>query len=332
MDIIISGASGFIGRRLAARLRLQHPHARMRCLVKSKEDTFGREGVDFLRSQSIQPIPTELAAGHGLKGLEAPNLVFHLAANTHTWEPNHDCNDLGTRNLLNALKPLGPRTHVIFTSTTAVMDNRNSFSEPLQPSLAIHEPPLSRYGASKWRAEQFLRSESKLHGFALTIVRLCTVYGAHPRPNTLFSVLKHEVARGSLASRLNWPGLTSFVHVEDVVTCLLQIGNNPAPRGSERTYLLATESATLADVSRLLHQAHGLRYRPVYLPAIAWKLFSGAHFLCRRCGTALPSRLHHLVWRFNIAVNPVFHCDTGLLSKWFPELKPRRLADSVGEI
>jgi hypothetical protein len=350
--------------------------------------------------------------------------VFHLAANTHTWERNHDCNDLGTENLLRALQPLGPKTHVVFTSTTAVMDNRDDLDQPLESARVVARLPFSAYGRSKWRAEQFLRVQAAKYGFRLSILRLCTVYGPEPRPNTLFAVLKQEVARQSLASRLDWPGLTSFIHVDDVVSCLLRVGgvdsaqgrggagivykegkrngtrvtarrkggtpnlNSPSPECSPRgkggaqhglrvtfngddktlaqaraeeaagqalrlrgclsprftekkilpepgetgTYLLATESRTLAYVSRLLHAKQGLPYRMILLPDAAWKVLRRAHEVCR-CGAGrLPVWVFNFLWRLDVVVNPLFHCDVTAFCKWFPGLNPRLIADTIDEI
>lgn len=425
--IILTGASGFIGRRLAVRLATEYPGELVLCLVKQDEDVFCQTGVSLLRSHSLQPIPTDLVSGCGLEGLQSPKLVFHLAANTHTWEGDHRCNDLGTEKLLRAVQPLGPKTHLVFTSTTAVMDNREDLERPIEAVRAVELTPLSAYGRSKWRAEQFLRAEAAKFGFRLSIVRLCTVYGPEPRPNTLFAVMKREVARESLVARLDWPGLTSFIHVEDVVSCLLRLGGitgrdgvvsarsvaesndarigyedddddkgvrmtglreggpaklnfpspQPSPRaegeakravatlrrsairqltgdrspspwgegwgegepgirlpepGETRTYLLATESRTLAYVSRLFHAAQGLPYRKISLPDAAWKLSRAAHALCR-CGAGrLPVWLFNSLWRFNAAVNPLFHCNTKLFQCWFPEISPRLIADSVEEI
>jgi UDP-glucose 4-epimerase len=332
MIVIVSGASGFIGRRLAARIRVKRPELQLRCLVKSGEDPFDRTGIEFLRSRSLQPIPSDLTRGSGLELLPKPDLLFHLAANTHTWERDHGCNDLGTQNLLRALGPLQLNQHVVFTSTTAVMDNREDLERPLANSPIVSNQPFSRYGQSKWRAEQFLRSEASRQGFRLSIVRLCTVYGPQPRPNTLFDVLKQEVTKRSLASRLNWPGLTSFIHVDDVVSCLMEIGENPPGHGEVRTYLLATESETLAQVSSLLYQVQGLVYRIISLPEAAWKVLRNAHRLCRWGAGLLPARIFNALWRFNMVVNPVFHCDTSLTRKWFPGLTPKLMADCIHEI
>jgi len=330
--IVVSGASGFIGRRLAARLAIERPAADLRCLVRASDDTFCQAGSAFLRSQSIKCTPIELISARGLEGLQSPDVVFHLAANTHTWEGDHGCNDAGTLNLLRALGPLGPNNHIIFTSTTAVMDNREDLSEPLQASPEVSASPLSQYGLTKWRAEEFLRRESAKQGFRLSIVRLCTVYGPDPRPNTLFDVLKRHVMKRSLASRLNWPALTSFIHVDDVVSCLLRVADDPPEPGKVRTYLLATESKTLADVACLLYRVHNLPYQRVALPGCGWKLCRIAHKLCKWGAGWLPAWLYNFLWRFDVAVNPVFHCNTNLIARWFPKLNPRRMEDCIGEI
>lgn len=332
MNILLSGASGFIGRRLAARLHVERTEAGLSCLVKTDEDAFGRTGLELLAARSILTTPMDLIDQTGIGRLPKPDLLFHLAANTHTWERDHGCNDVGTENLIHAINPLGANCHVVFTSTTAVMDNRDDLEKPLAAAPMVKNQPLSSYGQSKWRAEQFLRAESVRQGFPLSIVRLCTVYGPHPRPNTLFDVMNREVANQSIASRLNWPGLTSFIHVDDVVSCLMEIGNRPPNPGETNTYLLATESGTLADVSRLLYSVKGLAYRAVKLPKAAWNFLRSAHPLCRWGAGSLPVRAYNCLWRFNMVVNPVFHCDTSFMAGAFPSLVPRRMADCIAEI
>ena len=331
MNILVSGASGFIGRRVSARFHAERSDTNLCCLVKANEDPFCRAGIEFLQSQSIRVTPTELVAGIGIEKLPRPDLLLHFAANTHTWERDHACNDVGTENLIRSISPLGANSHVVFTSTTAVMDNRVDLDKPLAASPSVKQP-FSPYGQSKLRAEEFLRAEAARQGFRLSIVRLCTVYGPQPRPNTLFDVLNREVARKSLASRLNWPGLTSFIHVDDVVSCLVQIGDRPPNPGATNTYLLATESGTLADVSRLLYRVKGLAYRAINLPKAAWNLLRNVHPLCRWGAGSLPVRAYNSLWRLDMVINPVFHCDTASMGHAFPSLIPRRMADCIGEI
>ena len=331
--IVLTGASGFIGRRLAAQLAETQPPASLHCLVGPDErDPFYRAGAQLLISRGIEPRSCDLVSGRGLDGLRGADIVFHLAANTHTWEADHCCNDIGTENLLRAVQLLGPNSHFIFTSTTAVMDSRSDLDEPMIAASKTPQPPLSEYGLSKWRAEEHLRAAAAKQGFRLTIVRLCTVYGPQPRPNTLFDVMKREVSRQSLVSRLNWPALTSFVYVEDVVACLLKAAGDPPQPGQTRVYLLAAESRTLAEVSQLLHLIKELPYRPISLQKAAWRLLSNTRHLCRWGAGRLPAWLFNPVWRLNIVVNPVFNCDSSLMIKDFPDLRPRLLEDCIGDV
>src|SRR3989442_1373122 len=149
VKILLTGASGFIGRRLAKCLQSERPEANLHCLVKTQDDPFCESGVSLLRSRSVRTIAADLVTGQGLRNLPDYDLIFHLAANTHTWERDHQCNDRGTERLVHALGPLGAKNHIVFTSTTAVMDNREDLKAPLQPRPFV-STPLSRYGLSKW--------------------------------------------------------------------------------------------------------------------------------------------------------------------------------------
>jgi nucleoside-diphosphate-sugar epimerase len=327
--IVVTGASGFVGRRLAARLATERPGSELRCLVKANDDAFGRSGERVLEKHGIRPVGVDLRPGRGLDGLATARTVFHLAANTRTWEADQSCNDEGTRRFLDALEPLGPGQHVVFTGTVAVMDNRRDLGSPLRADTPVEGNPLSHYGATKWRGERLLRERARERGFSLSVVRLCTVYGPGPRPNSFFDALKKEVARGSLASRLDWPGLTSFVHVDDVVSALLSEADDPPPPGQARTKLLATESKTLQEVAAMLYMAKGLAYRLARLPKAVWRGLAQAHRACRLGRICLPAPAYNFLWRFNLVVNPVFHCDTEASLKSFPGLAPRRMEDEV---
>jgi hypothetical protein len=85
-------------------------------------------------------------------------------------------------------------------------------------------------------------------------------------------------------------------------------------------------------VARLLYEVAGLPYLAVKLPRAAWKFLRQAHRLCRWASGRLPVELYNALWRFDIAVNPVFHCDVSPMAKWFPGLRLRQMADCIGEI
>src|SRR2546430_5658161 len=94
-SICLSGASGFIGRRLAPKLLDSFPTARIECLTGLGDSDFERAGKDVLRVSGIPFRETDLVTGKGLEGLvQSPAILFHLAASTSTWHPDHRCNDV----------------------------------------------------------------------------------------------------------------------------------------------------------------------------------------------------------------------------------------------
>src|SRR5205814_10320653 len=143
----------------------------------------------------LRRVAVDLATKEGLDRLPtSPHRIFHLAGSVETADDDHRCNDVGTRNLVEALGPLTAETHFIHVSTGAVSDHRTDYTEPLSESTVVDEPE-TEYGRSKLRAEDWLRARCARDGFRLTIVRLATVWGAGPRPHSLFDEVPRLVRR-----------------------------------------------------------------------------------------------------------------------------------------
>jgi nucleoside-diphosphate-sugar epimerase len=146
--ILLTGASGFIGRRLAIQLSERVSPGCLHCLAAPGGSQFEQQGKVILRNVGLECREVDLllsAPGSLRREGESSRTIFHLAANTATWQRDHAINDQGTESLLRALGPLGPDTHLIFTSTTAVMDNRTDLNEPLRSDLSTGALPFSQY-------------------------------------------------------------------------------------------------------------------------------------------------------------------------------------------
>ena len=328
--IVISGASGFVGRRLA--VRAAETVARLVCYVTHDDSAYESQGKRALTSRNIVPIETNLATGSGLIDLsQQPSVVFHLAANSATWSKDHSCNDRGTKNLLSSFRQLGPGTHVVFTSTIAVMDTREDYSTPVTETTRTCRAPFTDYGLTKLRAEEWLRQEARSRGFGLTILRPVTVYGPECRPNTVLSVLKKAVLRGSLLSRVAWPGKTGFIHVDDLVKVLLAVAELPPPSGQTTTYLVQAETRSLADVSRMIHARLHVPLRPLEISERLWRLIPKMCCFALHLKGCVPCDLYAAWWRLRIASENVFWCDTAKLRGVLPAWKPLSIEDRIGE-
>jgi nucleoside-diphosphate-sugar epimerase len=165
MKVIVTGASGFVGRATCAEL-VRRGHEAIASVRRPGSEPPGTQALiaDLTDASSLQEnVPAQ--------GADA---VIHLAAEIASqrnarkvWEVNAE----GTRRLLEACAPEGPEgggPRFVLASTVVTGDARGELLEPDKP-LPVETP----YGESKREAEKLVR-ESGLHA---VIVRPSHVYG-----------------------------------------------------------------------------------------------------------------------------------------------------------
>ncbi len=331
--IIITGATGFIGRRVVKEIIKVYPKNQIICLIWQKDSPLETSGRKILNSLGLKTIMIDIVSGFGLnqlKKIQPINLIIHLAANTETGEKDHSSNDIGTRNLINSISPLSKNAHFIYVSTTALMGGRNNahlpFDETTPPS------PTDEYSRSKLRAEKILEKKANKDGFRLTIARLGTVYGKGYRKGSLFDFLKELINKNSPLARLNWPGLTALIHAEDVAIALTRLSRRPPKPGQSNLFILYAESLNLAQISQLMHQAMGKAYRPIILPNFLWQFTSKTRPIIYKTEPILPSNIYNLFWRATLIVENVIYSNSGKAFKALPNWKVKRLKDRVTEV
>ena len=215
--MLVTGGTGFIGRRLMALLLDRLRPEDITCLVKpplneretSAEQTFRAAGVRLISGDLARPEVADVSAPD-------VDLVFHLAANIDTAASMSDLrvNDLGTDHLLNWLGGGLRGRRIMYTSSVAVVDRNGPARAPIDEATPC--TPRTAYGVTKRDGERILRDRAARDGFTWTIVRLPTVYGPGQKPGGMFDLLLGYVGRGALLGRLLWPGRTSVMFVDDV--------------------------------------------------------------------------------------------------------------------
>lgn len=322
--VIITGANGFIGQHLVPEILKHFKDHKIICLIskKMRDPQLETNGKKILEKNNLKIIEVDLVTGKNLDKLpKHPNLVIHLAANTDTSVADHKVNDIGTRNLIRALKP-NNKTHIIYTSTTAIMSGRPNCSKQFnEQTIPI---PNNEYGRSKLRAEQLLIEGSKKDKFNVTIVRLNTVYGGDPRKRKMFQALTEYILKGSFITRLNWPGKTGIIHVDDVVSALLGLAKK-TPQKNIQLYILNAENLSLSEISRIMHHKMGITYHPISLPRLFWMFCSlGRKFLPILEKLTTPN-LYNLIWRASLIIDNVIYCESNNILKILPKWKPRKI-------
>jgi UDP-glucose 4-epimerase len=165
MNILITGATGKVGSRLAKRLALRRDH--VRCLVRSPAraaDLGLAPQVELVKGDLLDAASLDLA----VRGIDA---VVHCAAffRGATPEEAHAVNDEGTRYLAAAARRAGVKRFV-FTSTGLVYGPNGGRpakeDDPCAPTVA--------YPVSKLAAEQALCA---IDDMDVRVLRLPFVYG-----------------------------------------------------------------------------------------------------------------------------------------------------------
>lgn len=221
MAVLVTGASGFVGRALCARL----PEAEIRALGRHEvPGPWGRFVAWDLRSGTV---PTE--------ALEGVDVVFHLAGIAHALggvpgDAYYRVNVDGTRRLVEAAAAAGVRAFVYFSSVKAAAD-------PPEEACVDEDwdaPPADPYGTSKREAERIVLETGGRTGMRCVVLRPALVYGPGVKGNLLR--LMALVAAGRCPPLPDTGNRRSMVHVEDLAQAAILAARTPEAAG--RTYIV----------------------------------------------------------------------------------------------
>ena len=259
LPAIVTGATGFVGRVLAARI----PGAQ----------ALRFSGADWREACEAAP----------LRGAT----IYHLAARVHgasraaEAQYQHD-NAEKTRVLARCAAAAGARAFV-FLSTIKV-NGEETASRPFTPDDA--PAPEDAYARSKLAAEAALAEIGAETGMRVAIVRSPLVYAGKPKGNLAALLRLADSAWPLPFAALHQP--RSFVHVDDLCTALSACGERDAARG---VYLVAHPQPVTAEwlvtsMRRLLGRERRLfRVAPGMLEALA--AMAGQRERARRLTRAL---------------------------------------------
>lgn len=252
---LVSGATGFIGRRLCRQLFANGDSV----------TALSRSGTPLPDGTGTHPVNLACRSPAD-ELLWGADVVFHLAGIAHQHAPDaayHEINYLATVRLARQAARAGVRCFVFLSSVKAMgpADARGARSED------DCAPPGDAYGRSKWQAECALREEFAGGPMSVIILRPALVYGPGSKGNLAF--LARAVRAG--LPRPPQAGGRSMVALDDLVELLCKVERYAGER--VQTWIVADGQVyTTRYIYDQLRLAQGKGTGPAWLPLSGWRL------------------------------------------------------------
>lgn len=262
MNLLITGANGFVGRALVAE------SIRRGLQVKGAM----RASKQLARDFEVCTINSIDAETDWMPALKDVDVVIHLASRVHVMKESAadplkefcKVNFYGTENLARQAVRAGVK-RLVYVSSIKVNGERTAlpFTESDEPN------PQDFYGVSKYEAERALHRVAAETGLEIVIVRPPLVYGQNVKGN--FAQMLKVLAKGIPLPLASVNNLRSLVYVGNLVDALILCAMHPVAAG--QTYLISDgEDISTPDLLRRLGLAIGRPARLLPCPAACLRL------------------------------------------------------------
>lgn len=248
MKALVTGAGGFIGQRLLARLREENYD--VAALIHHQPGPFGSV-------PGIVQFEGDIRDAAAMKNAAAGcDTVFHLAGKVHALsevesdQADYDAvNVEGTRNVLEAAIAGGAKRFVFFSSVKACGEGG-----PVRIDEDFDALPDTAYGVSKLAAERLVFDYGRRNGLHVVCLRLPLVYGPGNKGN-LFRMIA-AIDRGLFPPLPDIQNKRSMVHVSNVVDAALTAANDGRANG--QCFIVAdSEAHSTSELYRMICAALG---------------------------------------------------------------------------
>ncbi|WGV26972.1 thylakoid membrane protein ThyD [Halotia branconii] len=263
MKIAVTGATGFVGSRLVARLHKEGN----RVLVLTRNTTYAQKVFPSEAFSNVEIVAyTPTVSGSWQDAIAGCDSVVNLAGEPiaeERWTPEHkqkilNSRQLGTQKIVEAIANANPQPTVLVnasaigyygTSETATFDESSSSGSDFLAQVC-----------QVWEAEA---RKVKDAGVRLVILRFGIVLGQGGALGKMIMPFK-LFAGGPIGSGRQW---FSWIHVDDLVSLILQALTKPETEGVYNA--TAPNPVHMTDFCQTLGQ---VIHRPSWLPVPAFAL------------------------------------------------------------
>jgi UDP-glucuronate 4-epimerase len=267
MKILITGAAGFIGSNLSARLLARGDEViGVDNLNDYYDPTLKQARLEqFCRSGPFTDIRADVADRDAMAKVFAehkPQRVVHLAAQAGVRysitnpQAYIDSNLIGFGNILEGARHAAVE-HLVYASSSSVYGANTKLPFSVHDNI---DHPLSLYAATKKANELMAHTYSSLFSIPTTGLRFFTVYGPWGRPDMALFLFTRNILAGKPIDVFNYGKHTrGFTYIDDIVEGVIRVLDRPAQpdsswsgaapdpatsRAPYRVYNIGSDSAT----------------------------------------------------------------------------------------
>jgi UDP-glucuronate 4-epimerase len=279
MTVLVTGAAGFIGFHVAARLLADGN----RVVGVDNMNAYYDVSLKQARLDRLSHLPgfvfrqldvSDREAIHALAD-EFPDVtrIVHLAAQAGVRHSLSDpytyvtANVMGQVVMLELARRFGRLRHVVYASSSSVYGGNEDLPFSVEDRV---ERPCSLYAATKRAGELIAASYAHIHGLPSTGLRFFTVYGPWGRPDMAAFLFARAILAGEPIRVFNHGEMwRDFTYIDDIVAGVVAaLERPPASTPPHALYNLGNHRAEkLTDFIAVLERALGrkaeLRLEPM---------------------------------------------------------------------
>lgn len=254
MPVFVTGASGFLGGRLA------------QMLVERGEDVIvlarPTANLTHLSNLPVHVVRGDLSDVAALReAVREAHTIYHCAACSTDWAPHktyYEANVEGTRNLLTAASDAPGLRRLVHVSTCDVYGYPRVPCDETRPAKDVGLP----YNSTKVLGEAAVWEAAKA-GLPVTVIRPATIYG--PRGKDFVVEIAELLRQGWMAYIDSGRARGGFTYVDNVAEAMLAAGASEAAVG-EAFNISDGTNATWEDYVSRFAAALGYRRPRINLP------------------------------------------------------------------
>ena len=236
LNVLITGADGFIGSHLVEKLLEEGYNVRAFVYYNSFNSWGWLDTLDKNKLSKIEIFSGDIRDPNGVKeAMKGIDIVFHLAAliaipfSYHSPDSYVDTNIKGTLNVLQAARDLKTK-RILITSTSEVYGTAKYV--PIDENHPYQGQ--SPYSATKIGADRLAESFYKSFNMPITIVRPFNTYGPRQSSRAVIPTIITQLLNGEIEIKLGALTPTrDFNYVKDTVKGFIEIAKSENTIGEE---------------------------------------------------------------------------------------------------